>query len=214
MDFSAPDPEGYIWDFSKHECRQKAFALIRESRPYMIIGSPECTPFSTIQNLNMRTPEGKEKVERAREEGTKHLEFCCKIYALQMAAGRYFIHEHPLTATSWATECMTKLRECPAVYTAEAHMCAFGMQSRDRHGPGYAKKPTRFLTNSVVSAKALSRRCPNNHRHVHLMEGRARAAAIYPQELCRTICRATLEQAKAGKGRRRRSHVRQVRRHW
>ena len=74
------------------------------------------------------------------------------------------------------------------------------MQSKDTHGPGYAKKPTRFLTNSVVSARALSRRCPENHRHVHLMEGRARAAAVYPQELCRTICRATLEQAKADAG--------------
>ena len=64
--------------------------------------------------MNMRTPEGKEKVERAREEGTKHLEFCCKTYMLQVKAGRYFIHEHPLTASSWATECMTKLRNCPA----------------------------------------------------------------------------------------------------
>ena len=34
-------------------------------------------------------PEGKEKVERAREEGTKHLEFCYKIYMLQIEAGRY-----------------------------------------------------------------------------------------------------------------------------
>ena len=123
LDLTAPDPNGYVWDFSKHECRQKAFAMIRETRPYMIIGSPECTPFSTIQNLNMRTPEGKEKVERAREEGTKHLEFCCKIYALQIAAGRYFIHEHPLTATSWDTECMARLRASPAVYTAEAQVC-------------------------------------------------------------------------------------------
>ena len=79
-------------------------------------------------------------------------------------------------------------------------MCAYGMQSEDKHGPGYAKKPTRFLTNSIVSAKALSRRCPLNHRHFHFMEGRARAAAIYRQELCRTICRATLEQAKADTG--------------
>ena len=29
------------------------------------------------------------------------------------------------------------------------------------------------------------------------MEGRARAAALYPQELCGIICRATFEQAKA-----------------
>ena len=97
----------------------------------------------------MRTPEGKEKVEQARAEGTKHLELCFKIYALQIAAVRYFIHVHRLIATSWATECMTKLRECrlresPAAYTAEAHMCAYGMQSKDKHGPGYAKKPTIF----------------------------------------------------------------------
>ena len=48
LDFSAPHPDGYIWDFSRHDCRQKAFAFIRESRPYMIIESPECTPFSTV----------------------------------------------------------------------------------------------------------------------------------------------------------------------
>jgi hypothetical protein len=181
IDFTAPNPDDYIWDLSKHEFHQRAFAKIRECRPYMIVGSPECTLFSTIQNLNMRMPEGEEKVERAREEGTTQLEFCCNIYMIQVEAGRYFIHEYPLTETLWATDCMTKLRNCPAVYTAEAHMCAFGMQSKDKHVPGYAKKPTIFLTNSMMSAKALGRICPGNHRHVHLMEGRARAAAIYPQ---------------------------------
>ena len=68
---------------------------------------------------------------------------------LQIEAGRYFIHEHSVTATSWFTECMAKLRNRPAVYTAEAHMRAFGMQSKDKHGPAYAKKPTGFLTNSI-----------------------------------------------------------------
>ena len=73
LDFTGPDSDGYIWDFSKHECRQKAFKNIRECRPYMIVGSPDCTPFPIIQNLKMRTPEGEEKVKRARGEGTKHL---------------------------------------------------------------------------------------------------------------------------------------------
>ena len=79
-------------------------------------------------------------------------------------------------------------------------MCAYGKQFKDKHRPGYAKKPTIFLTNSIMSAKALSRRCAENHRHAHLIEGRARAAAMYPQELCRTICRATFERAKADAG--------------
>ena len=87
LDLTASDQDDYICDISKHECRQKAFAKIRECRPYMIVGSPECTPFSTIQSLDMRTPEGKEKVKRARAEGPTHLEFCCKIYMLQIEAG-------------------------------------------------------------------------------------------------------------------------------
>ena len=166
----------------------------------MIIGAPERTPFSMIQNLNMKTPEGKANVEKAREKGMERLEFCCKIYMLQVRSGRYFIHEHPLTAASWATEFMTNPRASPAVYTAEAHMCAYGMQSEVRDGVGFAMKPTRFLTNSIVTAKALSRTCPGNHQHVRLMEGRVRAAAMYAQALWRAIFRATLEQAKADAG--------------
>ena len=54
---------------------------------------------------------------------------------------------------------MTELRSRPTAYTAEAHMCAFGMLSKDKHRPGYAKKPTRFLTNSITSAKTLSNKC-------------------------------------------------------
>ena len=85
---------------------------------------------------------------------------------------------------------MMKLRNCPAVHTVEAHMCAFGMRSKDKHGEGFAMNPTRFLTNSIEMAKALNRRCLGGHRHVHLMEGQVRAAAIYPKELCRTVCKA------------------------
>ena len=53
FDFTSPDSAGYIWDFSKHECRQRASSKIRECRPYMIIGSPGCTPVSTIKNLKL-----------------------------------------------------------------------------------------------------------------------------------------------------------------
>ena len=55
LDFTVPGPDGYVWDFDKAECRSRALKLVRKVKPYMLIGSPECTPFSTLQNLNMRT---------------------------------------------------------------------------------------------------------------------------------------------------------------
>ena len=100
LDFTVPEADGYIWDFDKLECRKRALNLIKKQRPYMIVGSPECTPFSALQDLGMRTPQGREKAIEARRRGEVHLEFCRDIYVLQMKAGRYFLHKHPLTATS------------------------------------------------------------------------------------------------------------------
>ena len=49
-DFTIPEPNGYIWNFDPHECRQRAFRMIREKRLYVIIGSPECTIFATSRS--------------------------------------------------------------------------------------------------------------------------------------------------------------------
>ena len=67
-------------------------------------------------------------------------------------------------------------------------MCQFGMKSRDAEGEGWAKKPTTLMTNSLDMFKTLSKRCtPGTHRHVPLMEGRAKAAALYPKDLRQAV---------------------------
>ena len=66
--------------------------------------------------------------------------------------------------------------------------CGSGIQCKDKEGEGFAMKPTTFLTNSLEMQKTLSRKCvKGQHRHVHLMEGRASAAQVYPKGLCRAI---------------------------
>ena len=63
--------------------------------------------------------------------------------------------------------------------------------------------PTRFMTNSVYIADRLNRKCVNlrnkelTHRHVVLMNGRARAAQVYPHALCKAIREGLIEQKKA-----------------
>ena len=92
LDFTTPEADGYVWDFNKVECRNKAMKLVKRTKPYMLVGSPECTPFSTIQNLNMRTPAGYDKVMAERAQGEVHLEFCRQLYMEQVRGGRYFLH--------------------------------------------------------------------------------------------------------------------------
>ena len=199
LDLTVAGPDGKPWDFTKKSCRQRAWRLLKEQRPYMLIGSPPCTAFSIIQNLNMRTPQGKRKVLAARRQAEVHLRFCVAMCREQLRGGRYFVHEHPLTAKSWEVPCVNALSRTPRVYLVKADMCQFGMKSRDAEGEGWAKKPTTFMTNSLEMFKTLSKRCtPGTHRHVPLMEGRAKAAALYPKGICQAVLRRNRAASASG----------------
>ena len=41
------------WDFNVEEHRRKAWVKIKEESPYLLIGSPPCTYFSMLQELNV-----------------------------------------------------------------------------------------------------------------------------------------------------------------
>ena len=118
LDLTTPGPDGYVWDFTKAECRARAWKLIKEKAPFLIIGSPPCTAFSSLQNFQRCKPGGDAKVDKAMEEAKVHIEFCMKIYRYQLRKGRYFLHEHPQTAKSWRLECVEELARSPLVYKA------------------------------------------------------------------------------------------------
>ena len=201
FDITVPDADGTVWDFSRRSCRKKAWNRLQSERPYMLVGSPPCTAWSIIQNLNARTPEGAAKLNNAKKKALIHLQFCAAMYREQLRGGRYFLHEHPDTATSWKVPCIERLAEMPEVLIAKADQCMFGLTSRDQLGVAPAKKPTRFMTNSPEVHKLLDKRCDGScPRHVHLMEGRAKAASIYPKKLCRTVLRGVVNQMKMDKG--------------
>ena len=75
-----------------------------------------------------------------------------------------------------------------------ADLCMFGMTSRDMWGEGLAKKPTKFLTNSPHIAKWLSLKCSQDHRHVSLVGGRAKACEVYPRQLCEAMLQGLKDQ--------------------
>ena len=100
LDITTKDADGEPWDFSKRRMRKKAIDKINKDKPLLIIGSPMCTDWSTMMNLNwdkMSPEEWKRRMRAAR----KHLRFCVKVYQHQVAEGRYFVHEHPYGAKSW-----------------------------------------------------------------------------------------------------------------
>ena len=62
------------------------------------------------------------------------------------------------------------------------------MQSVDNNGVKHAvRKSTRFMSTSELVLDQLGNTCKGEHEHKHLLDGRAKAASLYPPQLCRAI---------------------------
>ena len=118
---------------------------------------------------------------------------------MQIDGGRYFLYEQPWTATSWEVREMVRFMNQAGLYMVRGDMCPHGMTSVDEYGTAPVLKPTGWLTNSYFISEEVGQRCTNlyeggQHRHVHLVSGKARAAQIYPVKLCLSILRGLRNQ--------------------
>ena len=84
------------YDFSLEADQKRAWEHIVNDEPYCVIGSPPCTLFSLLMELNIaKFRDDKtwmEKYEAAKAQAVKHIEFCCKIYKHQLRHKRHYIH--------------------------------------------------------------------------------------------------------------------------
>ena len=73
---------------------------ISKCDPLIVIAAPPCTVFSSMQNINQKhhgTPEW----ERKYQDGLTLLQFSVDVCWDQISRGKFFLHEHPATASSW-----------------------------------------------------------------------------------------------------------------
>ena len=98
-------------------------------------------------------------------------------------------------------EVMMKILKMKGMSTVVGDQCQFGLRTEDATGTSTpARKRTRFMSNSGEILKELGRLCPGDHIHQHLVSGRAEKVAVYPEGLCRAICRGLIKQMELEKG--------------
>ena len=172
------------WDLTNKSHVKSLERIVDEEDPYLLTGSPPCEPFSPLQALNEGRVDPEVQKQRY-DEGVEKLKTACGFYERQVKRGKYLLHEHPKTAKSWKEDCIVKVSKLKGVRIVEGPMCRWGMKSKDASGESYVKKPTRWMTNSPELAKILEGTCANDHpniakwhRHVHLVNGRAKMARI------------------------------------
>jgi hypothetical protein len=97
----------------------------------VVVGSPQCTTFSNLQNLSKGRSD---PIERQRKftEGMVLLNFALDVYCWQLSRGRYFAREHPATATSWKLPEAQGLMKDHRVEVIVNDDCVFGTRFADR----------------------------------------------------------------------------------
>jgi len=198
FDLTTLDPEdGQPWDFTRLDKRQRCREIIREQKPILVVGSPECRAYCSWQALN-EAKDSTGKIAREKVAAGLHLRFCCEIYEMQANEGRYFLHEHPMNATSWQENSVQNMLKRPDVATSIAHQCQYGLQAPEGRYEGEPVfKPTRFMSNGAHILARLSRQCtgragqcsrPEGGKHVHI-EGTkiSKHCQRYPRALCKAI---------------------------
>ena len=88
FDITGIDPDdGMPWDLNKKDKRDKVRDIIKTCKPTLVIGSPMCTAFSSLQNMNSNN-KGSEEHKKAMKEAIMHMKFASEIYEIQLMAGR------------------------------------------------------------------------------------------------------------------------------
>ena len=184
------DPEK---DMRVDTYRAQARHDIAKADPLIVIAAPPCTVFSSMQNINQKhhgTPEWEKKYE----DGLTLLQFSVDVCWDQISRGKFFLHEHPATASSWDLPGIRELAEHPGVSIVTGDMCRWGMhlpEESSNQGTEHSvlvKKPTKWMTNCSALASLLGVRCTGGHEHSKL-EGSKRTsqASKYPTALVNGI---------------------------
>ena len=88
------DECGQKYDFLQARGRQRCRDRLRAERPWLVVGGPPCTWWSSLMALNMAKMTEQERARRD-VEARALLYFACEVYRFQLESGRRFLHEHP-----------------------------------------------------------------------------------------------------------------------
>ena len=161
-------------------------------KPFCVVGSAPCTELSPLQEIS-RAKRDPKVMAKELKDGKDHVKCCIEIYRIQLEGRQHFVHEHPEKSKAWEMPELNELMMHPEIGSVVLHMCVFGMVAGDEKGDDPVKKGTCLMSSLGEALKRVDRRCSNEigqdpHRHVHLVQCRAKTDQVCPRDLAVCIC--------------------------
>ena len=126
---------------------------IRKRKPRLLVTSPPCTKFSTMQHLRTNWDNWEEEIA----EATDHVDFSMEMLGEQLDRGAHGLHEHPRTAKSWDLPSVRNYVNNDQVILVKGDQCRFGLKVG--HDDKLNKKSTLFATTCDQIATNLQKLC-------------------------------------------------------
>ena len=154
------------WDLLRVQNQKEVIRYLVSERPGLVILSPPCTQFSSLQNLSYQTHfSSQQRFDahlRELRDARRLLQFCVRVCLLCIRLQLCFVFEHPWGATSWSERCLSQLVGRDDTWLARGDQCMFGLESP---GGDLLRKRSGFLTNLRTMALALNLSCDRKHAH-------------------------------------------------
>ena len=131
-------------DLSTCDGRAQSWNDLQAACPTLLVASPPCTWFSCMQNINRHRYTDDVRSSRG-SAALSLLSYAARCCAEQHRNGRFFVFEHPHTATSWHMTPLLDLHALAGVAEVDFDQCATGLVAPGTGLP--IKKRTRLLTN-------------------------------------------------------------------
>ncbi len=172
-------------DLETEEGYQQAKEWLCESRPKRLWLSPECGPFSIMQNINQRTPEQRARLYEKRKKGLIQWRNCIRLAWVQLELGGYFYIEQPQSCMTW------RLKDTHTRQLLDNHstFCIRDQCFDDLKHPKSGlplRKSTRIQSNDDTFTSQFAQRC-TEHSTVHgRIEGGklSYSTSFYTQPFC------------------------------
>ena len=191
LDLTTVDPDdGQPWNFNMKDKKNKAMNKLKEDKPFMLVVSPMCGPFSALQGLFNYPGLNEQEVKDKLRSAIEHVNFALKLCLEQYRSGRLFLFEHPSGASSWTLSSIRSVMELEGVFTTKFDFCMVGIKTTSEKGEEmHAKKRTTIMTNSpAISSVLRDAQCRGEHPHQPLLGDRAGPCQEYPEKFTKLIC--------------------------
>ena len=121
---------------------------------------PPCAKWSSQQRSNEKRKR-RRVVRKQKKEAIIHIDFCIELMKMQMDAWRYFIYEHPSSASSWQLPRMERLFKRQGIWFVVSDQCQY-----DQTGGGNLplRTRTRYVANGLHLLHHLRKRCRGARR--------------------------------------------------